>query len=216
MPRKKKCPKCGTNMDGPKYDYEDVIVTGGKIVWFALYSCPECMELVQRNLKPWEVKRLPKKILERGPKSGITGPLKDSIKVSKPSKIVPEGEQIIPCGTPCESTTLKAERIELLTTPFFVVEKTPEAEDELKEFGRKLQECPEVWKFEFKETSPSHVPNVLEVHIRPESRPPYKQIEAVLGQYPMWYEPISEMNFRKVGKWNVVPIIGNPHKIVRV
>lgn len=55
------CPECGTIMSGPARDYEDVMLTGGKKVYYDVWSCPKCMELVIKtvefieSIEPWSV-----------------------------------------------------------------------------------------------------------------------------------------------------------------
>lgn len=76
----------------------------------------------------------------------------------------------------------------------------------LKRLRGKLEACPEVSKVEFKEGSKSHVPNVVEARVTLNTLI-RSCLEKTIGEYKREYEPISEVWFTKVGKWNVVFII---------
>lgn len=77
----------------------------------------------------------------------------------------------------------------------------------LKTLRKKLKSCPEVSKVEFKELSiKSHVPNDVEAWITLNTLNRLC-LEKIIGEYKQEYEPISEVRFTKVGKWNVVFII---------
>lgn len=83
----------------------------------------------------------------------------------------------------------------------------------LKRLRKQLENCPEVAEIKInREAKKSHVPNVVEVWVslkaKEESglheRPCH---ERIFGEYKRYYEPISEVWFTKVGKWNVVFIV---------
>jgi len=77
----------------------------------------------------------------------------------------------------------------------------------LKALRKKLEGCQEVSNVEIeKEKTISHVPNVVEIKIKINSDN-RSNLEQVIGSYKREYEPISEVWFTKVGKWNVVFII---------
>lgn len=52
------CPKCGTGMSGPARDYEDILLNNGKKIYYDVWSCPKCMELIINGVpakEPWSV-----------------------------------------------------------------------------------------------------------------------------------------------------------------
>jgi len=52
------CPECGAKMAGPARDYEDILLNHGKKVYYDVWSCSQCMELVIKDVEPvkhWSV-----------------------------------------------------------------------------------------------------------------------------------------------------------------
>lgn len=197
--RPKKCPSCKNNMMGPDYQKTKVALPpetdcpeceefrnrGSRLTFIKVYTCPECEKVITVQMTPKEIKA--HRLDFHWGSSDITPKSKE--KRIKRAKAARKQEQ--------ETTLITNTIVGKLDVPATV--KVNIVMSPLQQFINKLTQCPQVNRV-YLTPPPNFAPHLLEkgweifeLHIVPNGRPPYFEIEAIFAGVEKEEDAISEM-----------------------